>query len=412
MELTPKQTEIASDTTRFRVLCCGRGFGKTTFSLEEAIGVAVAKEGRRVAYIAMTIQQARDVAWEKLVDRVRPITSNTNKSLLEVEVKCQGGGTSRIILRGWEALETLRGQEFDFLVLDEVAFMRNFWYGWENVLRPTLRISEGGALFISTPKGFNHFYDLYNLGAVDPQFKAFHATSFDNPHVSEKEIESARQSLPVDAFAQEYLADFRKQEGLVYKEFNREKHVTDQEPPEDIVVEYLAGIDFGYQNPAAVIHIKRDRNGIFWVTGEWYETQRTDAQIAEYVAQCNFNAVYPDPASPGAIKELNDRHVNVRDVVKGDDSIEMGIDRVRELLKAQKLKIHQRCLSLIAEFETYAYPESKDGKLVEKPLKENDHALDALRYAIMSVTPQLPNLAERVQRIHSARRHNMKPRAI
>lgn len=61
---------------------------------------------------------------------------------------------SQIILRGWEAVETLRGQSFDFLVLDEVASMRNFWMGWNEVLSPTLTDRAGDALFISTPKGF------------------------------------------------------------------------------------------------------------------------------------------------------------------------------------------------------------------------------------------------------------------
>jgi PBSX family phage terminase large subunit len=412
MELTLKQREIAKDTTRFRVLCCGRGFGKTTYALEEAIGVAVAKSNRKVGYIAMTIQQARDVAWDKLTQRVKPITVATNKSLLEVTVRTQDNGTSKIVLRGWEAVETLRGQEFDFFVLDEVAFMRDFWYGWRNVLRPTLRISEGGAMFISTPKGFNHFYDLYNLEADDKDFKSFHATSYDNPFISEQEIESAKQSLPDDVFAQEYLADFRKQEGLVYKEFNRQLHVVNEEPESLMISQYIAGIDFGFRNPAAVIHIKQDLQGRYWITGEWYQTEQTDAQIADYVKECRFNYVYPDPENQSAIKELRDRHVNVREVVKSNDSVKAGVNQIRELLKQNRLFVHRRCLSLINEFETYAYPDEKDGKVNENPVKKNDHALDALRYAIMTHTPKTQANRYNVVALQQERLRNLRPRGV
>lgn len=414
--LTPAQSKIATSTKRFRVANCGRRFGKSYLAAWELFGVAVAGKDRRVCYYAPTRDDARDIQWNELKRVCDRVIVDSNESRLELTIKTQDGGTSQIILYGWEAVQERgkgRGVKNHFIVLDEVAMYRNFWEGWQEVLRPTLTDTKGGALFISTPKGFNHFYDLSNARSKDPDaWDYFHYTSYDNPHIDPKEIDEARKQLTEDRFAQEYLADFRKQEGLVYKEFNRSRHVTEDEPHPDNVVEYLAGIDFGYTNPAAVIHIKRDRNEVFWVTGEWYETGRTDAQIADYVQQCGFSTVYPDPESPSAIKELHDRHINIREVVKNKDSIKNGIQRVRELLKQGKLKINHKCLALIAEFETYAYPESRDGKVHENPLKENDHALDALRYAIMSATPRLPNIQERLHNVHRARSINNSPRAL
>jgi PBSX family phage terminase large subunit len=185
------------------------------------------------------------------------------------------------------------------------------------------------------------------------------------------------------------LGDFRKQEGLVYKEFQRNVHLVDEDPKEAEVTDYLAGIDFGYTNPAAIVHIKKDIRGNLWVVNEWYERGRTEDQIADYVRSCGFNAVYADPESPSAIATLNKKGVNVREVIKNKDSVVNGIQQVRELLKQNKLKIHQRCVNLIAEFEMYAYPDQKAGlNLKEIPVKENDHALDALRYVIMSSSPK------------------------
>jgi len=65
-------------------------------------------------------------------------------------------------LETWESIETLRGQQYDFIVIDEVASMRGFASSWQEVIRPTLTDTKGEALFISTPKGFNHFYDLFH----------------------------------------------------------------------------------------------------------------------------------------------------------------------------------------------------------------------------------------------------------
>ena len=127
MKLTPKQSEIAKDDSRFRVICAGRRFGKTILAAEEMIGKAIAEDDRKITYIAPTFQQARDIAWEHLKSRCKPIIEDSNESQLKLTIRTQRGGTSTITLKSWDAIETLRGQYFDFLVLDEVAMMKNFF---------------------------------------------------------------------------------------------------------------------------------------------------------------------------------------------------------------------------------------------------------------------------------------------
>lgn len=389
MILTPAQNEIAADTHRFRVLNCGRRFGKTTLAVEEIKGKAVAKPSRSV-YVAPTYQQARDIAWEQLKRELRNVTTSINESRLEIHTRTLQGGESLVVLRGWESIDTLRGQQFDFVVIDEVASMRNFSLHWEEVIRPTLTDTKGEALFISTPKGFNHFYDLYNKQDEDPDYKSFHFTTFNNTHIPPEELEKARQEIGEDRFAQEYLADFRKTQGLVYKDFNRERHViTDQQlnvlKTQGVVFrELLLGVDFGYTNPCAIVSVWRDHSDTMYVLEEFYKTRHTDAQVAEYVASLKANRVYPDPEAPAAIAELQKRGVNVREVVKGKDSIKNGINSVREAFRANKLFISASCKNLIWELETYSYADKKpDHNEDENPTKENDHLCDALRYVVM-----------------------------
>lgn len=375
LNLTPAQAKIALDRHRFRVINCGRRFGKTTEALEEIKGKVVAGK-KHIAYIAPTYQQARDIMWEMMKKEFAGAYFNEQR----LEIKVNG---CIIVIRGWESIETLRGQAFDFIVIDEVAMMRNFWTNWQEIISPCLTDSRGHVLFISTPKGFNHFYELYNLEATDPDFKSFHFTSYDNPHLPVDEIEKQRSILTEDKFAQEFLADFRKTEGLVYKEFNRTQHLFNDDDKIYDIVETIAGIDFGFTNPCAILTLVRDGRNNYWITDEYYKSGQTDAQIAEFVASQRFNKVYPDPESPSAIKELRDRKVNVRDVIKNKDSIANGIKKVRELFKANRLRIHKKCTNTILELETYSYPDKVDLKNPqENPIKENDHAMDALRYAI------------------------------
>lgn len=390
--LHPAQAEIAGDPHRFRVVCSGRRFGKTVMAIDTIKACALYKKDARIAYIAPTYQQARDIAWAQLKKDVSQAGATINESRLEINLKNESGGTSLIILRGWESIETLRGQLFDLVVLDEVASMRNFQSNWNEVVRPTLTDRKGEAMFISTPKGFNHFYDLFNQQEKDSDYKSFHFTSYANPHIPKEELDKARQEIGETRFGQEYLADFKKMEGLVYKEFDRKVHVFN---PDDEnwkiranpahMVEKLVSVDFGFTHPCAVLTIYRDSADNYYVLDEWYETGKTEDQIADYVQALNANKVYPDPESPSAIATLKKRGVNVRDVIKGKDSVKNGINKVREQLRGNKLFISTNCPNLLFEFETYAYPDDAKG-VSENPIKENDDALDSLRYCIMMNT--------------------------
>jgi len=388
MLLHKNQAIVASDTHRFRVLRSGRRWGKTTLAVLEMVAKAVFKDDSRVVYIAPTYQQARDIAWSELKKICLPVQTNVNESRLEITIKTQNGGSALILLRGWESVESLRGQAFDFIVVDEIAMMRNFWSSWEEVLRPTLTDRRGEVLFVSTPKGFNHFYDLCNKELLDNDFKTFHFTSYDNPHLPVDELDKAKQTMPPDRFAQEYEASFQKTQGLVYKEFDRVKHLYDEDLSKH-KFQKLGAVDFGYRNPAAVLTALWNGERLF-IDDEWYKRERTDIQIVEYVALCGFKEVYPDPENQSAIEELRRQRVNVKEVVKGKDSIKAGIQAIREMLIRGDLLINKRCVNLISEFEMYSYDdEVKERNEQENPVKANDHALDALRYLVSSLLPMI-----------------------
>lgn len=382
MVLTPTQNKIAECKARFRVICCGRRFGKTTLAIEE-IKVKGLVKANRICYIAPTYQQARDIAWEMLKKELQPIALNINESRLEIKIRTLNNEESLITLRGWESIETLRGQSYDLLVIDEVASMRNFWIGWHEVLRATLTDRKGEVMFISTPKGFNHFYTLYHLSDTDPDYASFHFTSYDNPFLDTSELDKAKKELDDNQFAQEYLADFRKVEGLVYKL-----------PDEDIIgpVETnfktdkrIMGVDWGFRNPAAIwIGYLRDK--IWYTVDEWKVAGRTTEEIIQVIKnklkEHVIYHVYPDPAEPDRIEECRRAGIPVYEACK---DIEGGVSYIQNLIHQHRFKVANNCKYFLEEINTYQYPEGKDGKpLKDVPEKLNDHLMDCMRYAIYS----------------------------
>ena len=383
------QQKIVESLKRFRVVITGRRFGKTVCSISELIGKAFFTEDGIVCYIAPTNEDIRDIIWRELKKAIEPIAVNINDVRMEAEIRNKFGKTSLIKTASWQSIidkGRLRGQKFHFIVMDEVSSYKNFWVGWEEVIRPTLTDYKGEVLFIGTPKGMNHFYDLYKTN--DEDFEGFKFTSYDNPHIDAKEIDKAKNQMTADRFAQEYLGEFRKMEGLVYPEFKREIDVKDFKDinPKEVI----AGIDWGYTNPAGALKILVDRDNKFYIEDEYYKRGQTTDQIIESIKHWNINKAYPDPAEPDRIATAMSLGINCREVSK---DIPAGIDRVRELFKQRRIVIHPRCVNLINELETYHYPESKgDTNEKEVPVKDADHLMDCLRYSLYNYNDVQPTI--------------------
>ena len=382
------QKIVARDTHRFRVINAGRRWGKSTLVAWEMFSIAMAFDNARVPYYAPTRDDARDIMWKTLKDICGSmIIGEPNESRLEINIRNRFGGQSMIVLYGWEAVQERGkgvGVKNNHIFLDEVSKYKNFLFGWQEILRPTLIDLKGGATFISTPNGFNHFYDLTLMEGVDSDYKYFHFTSMDNPHLPPEELVKMKIEYTEDRYAQEVLGEFRKREGLVYKDFSRDKHVIDKLPDDFELVETLGGVDWGHTHPCAVITIKKDYSGNYWIVDEYYKTGRTESEIVDKVVSLCYNKVYPDPENASGIESLKRAGVNVREVIKNKGSVVSGISKVQELLRQGRIKVLSHCVNVIQEFEGYSYPDDK-GKLAnENPLKENDDAMDAIRYVLMS----------------------------
>ena len=409
------QLQVLKDNHRFKVLSCGRRWGKTTLAINKLLKEALLDEKTDYWYIAPTYSQAKTIAWRYLVQQYRELPSELQLGKNESELWVEVGNRCRITLKGAENEDSLRGSKLGGLVIDEIASIKNFKYLWDEALRPTLTDKKGWGLFISTPKGYNHFYELFTN--KDADYKSFHYTSYDNPFMDSSEIDKARLELTEDAFAQEYLADFRKFTGLIYKEFSREIHVLN-EIPLDGFSSYYRTMDFGAVNPTVCLFIKVDRDDNFYVYDEYYETQKTTdyhaGQILAKYPLTYFRATYADPSGRQEILDyarwglhLTPANKQILDKITGAmrspgerDWVNYGIEQLQQRLKINaitkkpRLFIGNNCVNTLREFESYRWEESKNLELNSKevPVKANDHTLDALRYFIVSYQKPRQNL--------------------
>jgi phage FluMu gp28-like protein len=190
------QQKILDCQSRFRVVICGRRFGKSELAQIEIITHAL--QGQFVAYITPTYNLAR-VFFDKLT-KVLPFENN--KSELTIRFPNDG----EVSFFTGERLDNLRGRKFHLVVIDEASFIPNLEEGWNNSIRPTLTDYKGRALFLSTPKGKNFFYSLF-LKSGEPDWTGFKFSTYDNPYIDKSEIDEARLTLPEVVFEQEYMAN-------------------------------------------------------------------------------------------------------------------------------------------------------------------------------------------------------------
>jgi len=414
VKLCDWQYEVANDPHRFRVICAGRRSGKSVLARLTLLKWALTNIGTYYL-VSPTYRQAKSIHWDELRKEIpREWVQKTNETELSVTLR----NGSIIELKGAENPDALRGVKLRGLIIDEIASIRNWNWLWNEVLRPTLTDYQAPALFISTPKGFNHFYDLFELGNKGTgDYKSWRFTSYDNPYIPKEEIDAAKQELTEDTFYQEYMADFRKYTGLVYKEFQREVHVIEPFTIPDSYQVYRS-LDFGSTNPTVCLWIAVDGDDNWFLSDEHYETGQTidyHAGVINSKSTRPIVSTYGDPSGAQIITEFAQRGIYITPANKETGTnfnswVRFGIEKVAERLKVvpgrtvanstnqsgnPSLFIFSNCQNTIKEFETYRWKEksvtqAQDLNEPDVPEKANDHAMDAIRYFAVSYKKHEP----------------------
>jgi hypothetical protein len=234
--LHPAQQAVFDSRARFRVVVCGRRWGKT--ELGKALVLARLSAGdQRVWWLAPTRTMASQV-WRDL-KRHLDQRDDLSIDVSERHVEFDAGGW--LDIRSTHTPDYLRGAGLDFAVMDEAAFMKPTV--WPEVVRPMLLDRRGGALFISTPNGHNWFYDVYRHALEDPEWATFHYPTSSSPLIDPADLAAIRASTIERIWRQEYEAEFIDGSGQVFRHL-REAATASPSAPE-CVVHAVAGVDWG-----------------------------------------------------------------------------------------------------------------------------------------------------------------------
>jgi hypothetical protein len=393
IRLHPAQAQVFRDSSRFKVMVCGRRFGKTQGLKAEIIKEAVAKPGSVVWYVAPTYKQAKRLMWMELKLAI-PERMIEKKSEVELIFWLKNGST--ISLFGVDKPDGLRGSGVNLLCMDEYQDFKPEIF--EKVLYPTLTDRRGRVVVAGTPKSYNLLYDLYMRG-FDPEWqkdgwKSWQFVTADNPFIPRSEIEAARRNVDEKSFNQEYMASFETMQGKVYYAFNRKLHGSAFLPFNPKLPIWI-GQDFNIDPMSSVI-IQPQPNGEIWVVDEIFRPNCSTAELAEILENKFYRTeikrkieIYPDPAGAarGHTRGESDldilRQQGFRKLFypKKHPLVSDRVNSVNRLLMTAsgdtRLYISNNCKHLIKSLEQTIYKEGS--REVNKKLG-TEHMADALGY--------------------------------
>ena len=259
---------IINSDAKYHIANIGRQFGKSLLGQNLALYWMINNGPCKVMWVSPIYQQANKVHKE-LYEAIAESGIVQSNNFSSNELKLKNGST--IIFRSAERYDGIRGETLDFAILDECAFMKDD--AWREAIRPTLLVRGKRVLFISTPKGRNWFYDLYQLGESPdhPNYISYKGSSYDTPYISREEIDEAKMTLPESIFKQEYLAEFLDSGGEVFSNIDRNTFET-YSPP---IGKVYCGIDVARSDDYTVATFMDSKGSIV----EIYRNNKTEWNI-------------------------------------------------------------------------------------------------------------------------------------
>jgi len=244
------QIHEAIDSHRFTVVVAHRRFGKTVSAINHLIKAAIEcdKPNPRFAYLCPTFSQAKRVAWDYLLEYTRPLNATSNISELRVDFWGR-----RVSLYGSDNPDSLRGQYFDGVVIDEVGDQNPRI--WNEILRPALADRLGWAAFIGTPKGRNHFSELADRAKSEEGWKYLEFKASETKILPDSELKAAYREMGEDKYRQEFECDFNSSVegsyfGKLINDLERDHHITDF--PRDDLCRSFTAWDLGMGDSTAI----------------------------------------------------------------------------------------------------------------------------------------------------------------
>jgi phage terminase large subunit len=297
---------------------------------------------------------------------------------------------SQIIFRSCEDPSKFKSLNLDGFGMDEpVDIDEGIFLMLQGRLRGNKTSHQMGIL-TGNPGGFDSWVYKYFFEKQNPDYISIQTNTYDNTFLPEHYVRSMEESFDVD-YARRYIQGiWGSFEGLIYKDFNKEKHVGDYR--EKTFNSYIAGYDDGYRNPACLLIGGIDSDNILHIIHEYYMSDRTTDEITRDIkplySRYSIRKTFCDPSGLNAIETFKRNGIRALDADNSIKGIGGGISKLKSLFKKDYIYIDKSCVNLVKQLQSYRYDKDKEsGNYTEYPVKKDDHAVDALRYMLTEFSP-------------------------
>lgn len=385
MPLSPKQIDVICNATkRFNILVGAVRSGKTYSSILKL--AELIKSGPKGD--CMIVGVNRSTIQRNVLTELYTFLGLACLSSKTMETKLYGRNIYFVGAHDESAVRAIQGSTLAMAYVDEItAIPAPFWKMLIG------RLSIEGAKLIGTcnPDGPYHWFKKEFIDREhELDIRVWNFSLDDNPVLDPVYKENLKKEYSGMWYKRYILGEWAVAHGLIYDSFDQDNLF---EHPFDNPFYYIVGIDYGSSNPTAAVLCSV--NPRVWpqirVEEEYYYDSEkrgkslTDDQLArdiqDFVKYKSVQAVYVDPSAASLKIELRNRNLPVLDAK--NDVLE-GIKVVNKFIARKNIVIQKGCKTLIECMQTYSWDDKAADRGEDKPLKKNDHIMDALRYAIYS----------------------------
>lgn len=350
----------------------GAGSGKSYSTAQHIILRALEEKGKRFLITRKTLPALRMSCLQLVKDLLNEyeIPYEFNKSVSEMWI-----GDNQILFKSLDNPEKIKSSEFNYIWAEEATELTH-----QDYLQLRLRLRRknevNNQMFMTlNPIDQFHWIRTQILDAPGGETASLQSNYKMNPFLPDEYIEQLEGLADIDEnYYRIYaLGEWGVLQNLIYSNWD----VVSRMP--EGYDEVVYGLDFGYVNPTALLEIRIKENEI-WVKEIIYQSYLTNAELIDLLKEkIDRNvSIYADSAEPQRIEEIYQAGFNV---YSSEKDVSFGINRVKQY----KMHILEDSVNLIKEIRSYKWKEDKEGRILEEPVKFNDHAMDAMRYALASL---------------------------
>lgn len=398
----PKQDEARKATFEypFTVYSGAVGAGKTILLSHMGIQTCINYPGCTGMACSLTYTQLKGVLFHTLRNVLKQYQEILDKNNIGVKLvksitespgnmKIEFYNGSRIIFLPATAEEKIRGYTIDFFLIDEpIEIDEQSFTQIIARMRGQALVNQGRRTFgilATNPGAETHWIYQRFYASNHNDYTHVDTSTYDNLFLDKSYIRQMEESYDEDWIRRFLKGKWGAFEGQIYKEFNPDRHVGDYQNPPDIKY-YIAGVDYGSRNPGCIVTIGIAKKGKAYIIEEWYgpDTSVNMAKRLESLnKKYNYKKIYIDPSQLDLITQCQSLHLPAEGA---ENKVDPGITKIKSLLSKDLLLVDKRCKNVIAQFQSYRYERDKMNKNhTEKPLKKDDHAMDAVRYGLYSL---------------------------